>query len=76
MVLVAGAALHAIYAMPVRTAPDVHHVLVHIIALPGIISGRVAIHAAWIPQYRHNCLERRGCPCIIVATGLGLHLSP
>jgi hypothetical protein len=72
VVLVARAALYAVYAMSTRTAPHVHYVPVHIVALPRIISGGVAIHAARIPQYRHDRLECRGRGGII-ATGLGFY---
>ena len=60
VVLVACTALHSVDAIAVRPASDVHCVAVAIVSLPGIISLRMAIHAAWIVQHGNDGLERSG----------------
>src|SRR5712691_9476236 len=49
------------------TSSHIHRVRMHVIPLPRIISFRMAIHAAWMPQYRNKCREERS----IVAGGRG-----
>jgi hypothetical protein len=57
MVLVTGAALNGIYSTPVGSASDPHRVLMAVISLTRKISGRVAVHAPWMAEYRNKSLK-------------------
>ncbi len=57
VVLVTSAALHRIHSLSIRTAPDLHGVLVAVISLAGKVSRRVAIHAAGMTQYGNDIFE-------------------
>jgi hypothetical protein len=61
MVLVTGAALNRIYSAPVRSASDLHRVLMAVISLMRKISGGVAVHAPWMAKYRNDCLKSIRC---------------
>src|ERR1051326_5143979 len=54
MVLMAGAAFHSGDALSIETAADVHRMPVSIVALPGKVSAGMAIHAAPMPEHRHD----------------------
>src|SRR5690242_13690814 len=58
MVLMAGAAFQAGDTLAFATTPNVHRMLVSVIALPGKVSAGMAIHATLMPQHRHD-----GCKC-------------
>ena len=59
MILVACAAFFRSHSESDRTAPYVHGVRMPVIALPRIISLRMAVHAARVPQYRNKRGEER-----------------
>jgi hypothetical protein len=55
MVLMAGAAFLSGHSEALRAASDVHGVPVAVIALPRIITFRVAVHAAGMTQHGNEC---------------------
>jgi hypothetical protein len=59
MILVAGAAFQAGNTLAFKSAADVHGVLVAIVSLAREVSGGVAVHAARMMEYWHDCLKRR-----------------
>jgi hypothetical protein len=61
MVLVTGAALNRINALPIRSAPHLHRMPVAVVSLARKVSGGVAIHAARMAQYRNDGLKRSSC---------------
>jgi hypothetical protein len=54
MVLMAGAALFSGHTMTFRASSHVHRVRMTVIALPREVTARVAVHAAGMPQHRHE----------------------
>src|SRR6267142_3505980 len=70
MVLMTGRTLFRRDAHASHAAPDIHGVLMPIIALARKIPRRVTIHAARMLQYRQQCCERR---CVPFCGGAGLY---
>src|SRR5258708_5739140 len=65
MDLVTGIALHAGHTLPVGTSPNIHPMLVTIIALTREVSVGVAVHAARVMKNFHHGFKRSGGRSII-----------
>lgn len=69
VILMACAAFHTGNALAFKTAPYIHGVLVAIVSLAGKVAGGVAVHAAWMMEYRNDGLKRSSCNCIVALRG-------
>src|SRR6185503_13691394 len=71
MVLMAGAASQTGNTLAFAPAADVHRVPVTVVSLPGKVSARMAVHAARMPEHRHN--RFKGCygRCMILMCRFG-----
>ncbi len=65
VILVAGAAFHRGYAVPIRTTAHIHGVPVIVVALAGKISAGMAVHAARVVEHRQHSFECGCCAGVI-----------
>jgi hypothetical protein len=71
VILVTGAALNRIRSLPIGSAPDLHRMLMSVIALTREVSTGVTIHAARMAQHRDDRLKSGGCTSVLRYVRLG-----
>jgi hypothetical protein len=76
VILVTGAALNRIHSLSIGSAPDLHRMLMSVIALAGKVSTGVTVHATRMAQHRDDSLESGSCtivpPYVRRDSGIGM----
>jgi hypothetical protein len=66
-----GVAANRTYTLTICPAPDRHDMYVQVVALPGIVSGRMTAHASGVPQDGYYGVEGSGGLTIGARAGHG-----